>query len=225
MVLLAQLGGLVLLLKTKFLKLSPAFTLVYVFLYWASPWWASEQIHNSIMIYAPITLYFWYKREIRVSFRATVLSVFILLIFIAPTIYSLKAHPEILDYNKSGDAFLFKNLTTVAEAIKGMTYWLRCPSLYFGSTTFQLPKIEWADRTFLDQIWCSIKWTLVGLSVFFVLFANIKFIKNFEKGFVKTFCKVSFFSLTFISALSPVPFNFWHLYLIYPTHFSIFHNM
>ena len=173
------------------------------------------QTHNSVIIFAPISLYFLYKKEIKFSLKGILLNVLVFVLMIAPTVYLLLKNPSILNQN-TGNAYLFKNLIRGGEAIKGVTYWLRYPSLYFGSTTLQITDTPWSEKTFWQLAWSLIKWILAGGSVLFVLWANIKFIKNYPKSFLKDLCKVTFISLVLISAMSPVSFNFWHLYLIYP---------
>ena len=244
--------------KTRFLNINNSFLYIYLFLFWCSPWRASEvfiwnasllfftsslffysidlfkrektmlgtllhglsyilsfQIHNSVIIFAPITIYFLIKKEIKFNLKAFLICVLIFALMLFPTAYVLYKHPEILEYNRSGKAHLFANLVNFAEMIKGFTYWVRYPSLYFGSTTLSLPKIAFGDRDLLEQIWFCIKWILAVSSVIFVLVINIKYFKKMP-AFLKRLCWIALMSLFLISAMSPVPFNFWHLYLIYP---------
>ncbi len=261
-VLLSQVFGFLLLAKTRFLSNDKNFLIVFLALYWLSPWRASEafiwnasllfftaslyiysldylkrknneanflgtiihgfaymltlQIHNSVLFFAPVTLYFWYKKDIRLNFKAIGVCILFFIAMFFPTAYVIYHNPEVLSVNTSDKAHLFSNLLSVGEMIKGGAYWLRYPSLYFGSTIFQLPKYDWSTLDFLNKAWIVIKWIMAIGSILIVIFANKEFIKKAPNEFLKKIVYVSFFSLIFISAISPVPFNFWHLYLLYP---------
>lgn len=245
--------------RIEFLKFSSSFYFTYLFLFWVSPWRASEifiwnvsflfftaslflysihllkkenyfwgtvvhgisyilsfQIHNSLLLFVPITLFLWHQKEIKLSFKGIFFCVPLFLIMMLPTLYILKTNPSVLSYNTSSKAHLFANLLNGAEMIKGFTYWLRYPSFYFGSTTLQLPKIPFDQRSFLGQVWYLLKWLIAISSVFLTLKANKDFFKKSSQPFLRKLCFITILSLIFVSAISPVPFNFWHLYLLYP---------
>lgn len=175
------------------------------------------QIHNSVIFFAPITLYFMFKKKIQLNWKAVAACVVVFILMMAPTVYMISLNPDILNYNtNTKKAHLFYNLVNLPEGIKGVAYWLRYPSLYFGSTTFQLPKIPFAEKTLGGQAWTSIKWFFGGTSILVVFYANYYFFKKEKPNWLKDFCKIALASLVLVSMMSPVPFNFWHLYLIYP---------
>lgn len=255
---LTHLAGLWLLTRTQFLKVSSAFSLCFLFLFWCSPWRASEvfiwnaaflmplaclwlygldrcyrqdnflgtllmgvavaltiQIHNSHLFLVILTLLLWWRKQIKVDLRAAALSVVILLVMLVPTFVVLQRNPEILSMNQ-GKVSLFGNLLKGGEAIKGLLYWFRYPSLYFGATTFQLPKIVWATASLGEQAWFVVKWIFAVPSLIGVLYANYRFFRFTAYQRLRTLCLCAAVALVAVSALSPVPFNFWHLYLVYP---------
>jgi hypothetical protein len=136
-------------------------------------------------------------------------------IMLIPAAKVIWFHPEILEMNRNS-AGLFGNLLTVGEAIKGILYWFRYPSLYFGATTFQLPSILWSEAGVWAKVWLVVKWSMAVLSLILVAWANLRFYKKAKGTFLWELVTGAFVALVAVSALSPVPFNFWHLYLIYP---------
>jgi hypothetical protein len=100
--------------------------------------------------------------------------------------------------------------------IKGWTYWLRYASLYFGSTTFQLPPLKFSEASVLELVWFGAKWVMALLSFLVLLKANWTFFKTQKNTKLYHVVTSAFFCLVLFSALSPVPFNFWHLYLVFP---------
>lgn len=255
---LTHLAGLWLLTKTRFLRFDATFYLCFLFLFWCSPWRASEvfiwnaaflmplsclwlygldrcyrrddfvgtllmgiavaltiQIHNSHLFLVILTLLLWWRKQIRVDLRAAALAVVLLAVMLVPTFVVLQRNPEILSMNQ-GKVSLFGNLLKGGEAIKGLLYWVRYPSLYFGATTFQLPKIVWATATLWEQVWVVVKWLFAVPSLVAVIYANWRFFRSPARPELRTLCLCAMASLVAVSALSPVPFNFWHLYLVYP---------
>lgn len=249
--------GFWLLTKMRFIKTDPVFYQVYLFLFWCSPWRASEifiwnpsflftlavlylysldlflqkknfsatlcqglsilismQIHNSFIFLAFISLGLWYKKLIRPHWGGVGICLILLILFFFPTWWVINARPEILSLNTGGGARLFGNLLSGGEAIKGMTYWLRYPSLYFSSTTFANPRF---NNDFFYYLWEAVKWLAAISSVLMVAWANYLFFKNKKENHeMRLICSIAFYSLLLSSCISPVPFNFWHLYLVYP---------
>ena len=54
------------------------------------------------------------------------------------------------------------------------------------------------------------------LSLFVVIVSNIRFFKTQKNTKLYHVALSAFICLAFFSALSPVTFNFWHLYIIFP---------
>jgi len=173
------------------------------------------QIHNSHLFLVILTLLLWARKQIKVDLRAAFLSIFVLLVMLIPTFIALKNNPAIMEMNQ-GKVSLFGNLFNFGEAVKGLLYWFRYPSFYFGATTFQLPKIIWASATLWEQAWFVIKWLVAVPSLVYVAYCNYRFFRHSRDTKLKTLCVCAIISLISVSALSPVPFNFWHLYLVYP---------
>ncbi len=173
------------------------------------------QVHNSFLFLIFLGLWLIFKYKMIPHWGALLLASLIGGIMLIPSLKVILSHPEVLELNRHS-APLFKNFFHGGEAIKGLTYWLRYPSLYFGATTFQLPKVDWHSSGYLEQIWWGIKWVLAFASLVFALKANISFFKNTKGQFIRELSVGAIVSLAIVSALSPVSFNFWHLYLIYP---------
>jgi hypothetical protein len=173
------------------------------------------QVHNSVLFLVILSVLLVLRKSIKLDLKALALTAIIGAVCLAPTLYIIMRNPEVLSMNKN-PAPLFRNLLRGGEAIKGLTYWLRYPSLYFGSTTFQLPKINWMTSDLGDRAWWIMKWVVAVLSVVVVLVANFHFFKDKKKGFLRSLCLMGMASLFFVSILSPVSFNFWHLYLVFP---------
>jgi hypothetical protein len=173
------------------------------------------QIHNSVLFLLVLTALLMITKSIRIHYLGATIAGVMGLILLLPTIYVILNYPEILDQNQK-KAPLFHNLIQGGEAIKGLLYWFRYPSLYFGATTFQLPKLTWGLASSVEKLWFVIKWMMAILSLVLVLVANIRFFRSSENVFLKRLCIHAFGALLFVSCLSPVPFNFWHLYLIFP---------
>ncbi len=246
------------LLKINLFKPTQNFSLMYLALFWASPWRASEvflwnpafifpfiifflygvernfeekdfwgtilyglmiglsaQIHNSFLMMIVFVMMMYFKKQMKVHWPALVLSALVGLCFFIPTIIVVMKHPDILVYNQ-GPARLFSNLLTGGEMIKGWSYWLRYASLYFGSTTFQLPEIKFSEASVFEILWFAVKWFMALLSFVVVIVANWKFFTTQKNTKLYHVAVSAFFCLAFFSALSPVPFNFWHLYLMFP---------
>lgn len=246
------------LLKIKLFRPSQGFSLVFLTLFWASPWRSSEvflwnpaflfpfiifflygvernferkdfwgtflygviiglsaQIHNSFLLMIVFVMVMFFRRQMKVHWSALGLSVLVGLCFFIPTILVVLNHPEILVQNQ-GPARLFGNLLTGGEMIKGWSYWLRYASLYFGSTTFQLPQIQFSQASVLEIVWFGVKWVMALLSFLVLLKANWTFFKTQKNTKLHHVVTSAFFCLVLFSALSPVPFNFWHLYLVFP---------
>lgn len=246
------------LLKIQLFRPSPGFSLVFLSLFWASPWRSSEvflwnpaflfpfiifflygvernferkdfwgtllygliiglsaQIHNSFLIMIVFVMVMYFRRQMQVHWKALGLSVVLGLLCFAPTLLVLSRSPEILVQNQ-GPARLFANLLSVGEMIKGWTYWLRYASLYFGSTTFQLPPLKFAEASVLEIIWFGVKWVMALASFVVLLVANWKFFKTQKNSKLHHVATAALICLALFSALSPVPFNFWHLYLVFP---------
>jgi hypothetical protein len=151
----------------------------------------------------------------KVNYLAVFLGALVGIILLLPTVYVVLKNPEILQQNQK-KAPLFHNLIQGGEALKGLLYWFRYPSLYFGATTFQLPKLIWNMANFQQKAWFILKWSMAILSLVVVLVANFKFFRSKDPSFLKRLTLYGLGSLLFVSCLSPVPFNFWHLYLIFP---------
>jgi hypothetical protein len=173
------------------------------------------QIHNSVLFLVLMTLFMRWKRVIQFDLRAIGLLALIALTMLAPTAWVILENPEVLQKNR-GDVQLFDNFFQVGEALKGVTYWFRYPSMYFGSTTFQLPGIDWARDGLLKKTWWLTKWALGGGSIVVVAWANYRFIKEEKDSLLRQLSLFAFISLVIVSSMSPVAFNFWHLYLVYP---------
>lgn len=173
------------------------------------------QVHNSVLFLVILTALLALKKTIRLDVRALLLTGLFAVVCLAPTIFVILRYPDVLSLNKN-PAPLFRNLLRGGEAIKGVTYWLRYPSLYFGSTTFQLPKLHWPSSDWDDRLWWVGKWVMAVASIVVVLLANRRFFKDQKKCFLSTLCVLGLVSLVLVSMLSPVSFNFWHLYLIFP---------
>lgn len=173
------------------------------------------QIHNSVLFLVLMTLFMRWKKVIRFDTRAMGALVVIGAVMLAPTAWVLYTHPEVLQKNR-GDVQLFDNFFQVGEALKGLTYWLRYPSMYFGSTTFQLPGIDWGHDSILRKFWWLTKWAVGGVSILFVVWANYRFMKEEKDLMLRRLVMFAFVSLLIVSSMSPVAFNFWHLYLVYP---------
>jgi len=173
------------------------------------------QIHNSFLIMIVFVMLMYFRRQMFVHWTSLALSVVIGLLFFLPTFIVLYRHPEILSQNQNPTR-LFHNLLTVGEMIKGWTYWLRYASLYFGSTTFQLPEIVFSQATVLEIIWFGVKWLMALVSFVVVIVSNYQFFKTQKNTKLYHIALCAFWCLLFFSALSPVPFNFWHLYLAFP---------
>ena len=257
-VLVLHVGSFFLLLRTTFLTKNLQSFLVFIFLFWATPWRASEvflwnpaflfplsalwlygldcclrnktflgtflmvisiainfQIHNSFLFLAILSLILVSTKTMRVNYLAVFLGALVGIILLLPTVYVVLKHPEILHQNQK-KAPLFHNLIQGGEALKGLLYWFRYPSLYFGATTFQLPKLIWNMANFQQKAWFILKWSMAILSLVVVLVANFKFFRSKDPSFLKRLTLYALGSLFFVSCLSPVPFNFWHLYLIFP---------
>ncbi|MFP5459848.1 MAG: hypothetical protein ACLGG7_14015, partial [Bacteriovoracia bacterium] len=67
-----------------------------------------------------------------------------------------------------------------------------------------------------EQVWVVVKWLFAVPSLIGVLYANYRFFRFTSQQGLRTLCLCAVFSLVSVSVLSPVPFNFWHLYLVYP---------
>jgi hypothetical protein len=246
------------LFKIRFLREDPMFFLVYLTLFWASPWRSSEvflwnpafifpfiifflygidrnleradfggtflyglmiglcaQIHNSFLIMILFVMLMYFKKQMRVHWVSLMLSALVGVFLFAPTLYVVWRSPEILSVNQQPTR-LFHNLLTVGEMIKGWSYWFRYGSLYFGSTTFQLPEIVFQQASVWEILWFAVKWIMALASFVVMVLGNVYFYKNFKQTRLFQVALCAFICLLFFSALSPVPFNFWHLYLIYP---------
>ncbi len=175
----------------------------------------SAHIHNSFLIMIVFVMLMFFKRQMKIYWSALALSVVVGLCLFIPTFIVVLRHPEILIQNQ-GPARLFSNLLTVGEMIKGWSYWLRYASLYFGSTTFQLPEINFNDASVLEILWFGVKWFMAIISFVVVIVSNWSFFKTQKNTKLYQVALCAFLCLAFFSALSPVPFNFWHLYFIFP---------
>jgi hypothetical protein len=172
------------------------------------------QVHNSFFYLVVLSLLLWWKGPIKPNWTAFFICLLVFITSLLPTLYVIHQHPEIMEVHRSGDSYLFRNLIHIGEGIKGLLYWFRYPSLYFGSTTFNtLPFTSSA----LTWLWTATRWAGVGISVLFVLFSNITFFKEKnDYSFIHKLTTYSFISLLITTFISPASFNYWHLYLIYP---------
>ncbi len=173
------------------------------------------QIHNSFIFLLILSAWIAFRMKIRPHMGALILGSCFGIAALIPTVIVINDHPEILQMNQKS-AGLFGNLLSGGEALKGVLYWFRYPSLYFGSTTFQLPTVQWSDADLWSKSWKIIKWVLAIISLVFVAMANVNFFKKAKGTFIWELAMGGFVALVWVSAMSPVPFNFWHLYLIYP---------
>jgi hypothetical protein len=131
-----------------------------------------------------------------------------------PTLLVLNSHPELLEINRQKGTHLFRNLLHGGEALKGILYWLRYPSLYLSSTIFKNRNFS---NSFLTDLWLVTKWICASISLLFIVFANLRFFKGVVRNHIlKVLASTAFLSLVVTSCISPVSFNYWHLYLIYP---------
>ncbi len=173
-----------------------------------------SQTHNSFIFLGFLSLGLWYKKIIRPHWGGVFLCVLLSALFLLPTFVVLQMHPEILNLNRDRGVHLFGNLLKGGEALKGFTYWFRYSSLYFSSTLLKsdLPP-SWPS-----QIWNVIKWVLAVSSTLIVAWLNFRFFikKRIEHSILKTIALMALFSLMISSCISPVSFNYWHLYLAYP---------
>ncbi len=257
-ILFTHVAGFLLLQRISFLKEQPRFLFIFLFLYWLSPWRASEvflwnpsflfpvmvlylygldlstrgetlagnfivvlsislafQIHNSFVFLCILTLWLGMRRIFRLHVGGLLIGAMIGACLLIPSVKVVLDHPEILQMNR-GSKGLFANLLSGGEAIKGALYWFRYPSFYFGATTFQLPAVPLARQGHWEIAWTLLKWSGAAASLVYVAFANVKFFKHARGILLWEIAAGGFLSLVFVSALSPVPFNFWHLYLVYP---------
>jgi len=173
------------------------------------------QVHNSFLFLVILGIWLVFKCRLIPHWGGLLAASVIGGILLLPSLQVILSHPEVLKLNRNS-ATLFGNLLHGGEAIKGLTYWLRYPSLYFGATTFQLPTLQWESASAIEQIWWLLKWLLALASLVLVVKANIFFFKNTKGKFIQDLSVGGVVALALVSALSPVSFNFWHLYLVYP---------
>lgn len=256
-ILLFHILGFYFLLKTKFLQINQSFYLVYLILYWCSPWRANEvfiwnpaflmtvssmylfslgqmfekkyfsgtlllgisliwcfSIHNSFVFLGVLTLILLGRKQIKFDLKAVLFCIIIFIVYLSPTLITIYQKPQVLSLNTGGESYLFRNLVHFGEALKGILYWLRYSSLYFGSTNF---KVQSFEKESFNLIWNGVKWALAIASLFLILRFNFKFFKSNETPKrLKILTSSAFFALVIVSCISPASFNYWHLYLIYP---------
>ncbi len=173
------------------------------------------QTHNSFVFLLVLGAWVVFRCKIYPHKWALLIGSLFGVIMLFPALKVAWFHQEILEMNR-GSAAPFGNLLAGGEAIKGVLYWFRYPSLYFGATTFQLPSVNWSEASLWARVWVTVKWSLALLSLIFVALANLRFFQRAKGTFLWELVAGAFLSLVVVSASSPVPFNFWHLYLIYP---------
>ncbi len=178
----------------------------------------SLQFHKSILVFALSYGYLFLKKQLKLNW----LFLFLGLVVVATSFYpyiTFDNYAQNFSENTSDSSYYFRNLVHVGPVIKGFLYWFRYSSFYFSVDLFKSLDPQLGN---FDIVFHSIKWLVgIGTIVFslisqFKLFKRRNVIDNTEKEIIYSIL----LSMIFVSCLSPVSFNYWHLYLIYP--FTIF---
>jgi len=176
------------------------------------------QIHKSILVYFFSYLFLFIKKSIKIDWKYLILGSLITLVTFIP-FFLIEITPQALSIEQNQDkAYYFRNLVRVGPVIKGMLYWVRYSSLWTSVDVFKSIDFAW---TGLSSFLHSIKWLIAISSILLSVACNYFLWK--KRDYIDHSLLMIIYSMFFatfcVSAISPVSFNYWHLFLIYP--FSI----
>lgn len=197
------------------------------------------QVHFSALILAILSSLLFLLKKIKVNWWG--FSVSVILVFISLIPYWIQKHQmpiSDVDLTK-GDAFLGRNLILVYPVLKGIIYFFRMGSMYFGRHIFSEINFEWIiNNNFLKEalsfVFHALKWLLAAGTLFFsfkiigsFLWQTTQKLKtSYQKSEIQlvlqnmnifdVYFYCLFLSAVISTALSPVEFNHWHLIVCFP---------
>ncbi len=202
------------------------------------------QVHLSFIILACVSSLLFIFKKIKINWWAFFISSAVIVISLIPYFLQKGQQGQEAINLAHSDAFFGRNFVLVYPTLKGIVYFFRMGSLYFGRHIFSEIQFEWIINAQLRLVFSFVfhilKWIIAGVSLFFsikviglfiinnsrALFFSFKSKKSLENYFSDLDFFEIYFYFLFIAAListaiSPVEFNHWHLILCFPA-ISIF---
>jgi len=176
------------------------------------------QTHLSFILLGLISVFLLCYRKLKLHLGAVVCFGVLLLGTLVPYFYMLMQDTE-HGISKTDRIFIGFGLLKVYPFLKGVLYWLRYNSFLFPSSTFAL-NTAWLGTggfaLFVSKIWVSIIYIIGGLSMVPVIYCQYYFIKKLKvPKNINVYVKSAFFALLTVSAITPILFSHWYLYLIF----------
>lgn len=184
------------------------------------------QVHFSVLVLAICSLVLWIRKDIKVHWGAVALASSVVFISLIPYFEQVRIQQELqVDLNKESDTFIGRNFLYVYPVVKGVLYWFRYGSTYFGRHIFTEIEFSWVAhlglRSALDLLFHSLKWIFAGVTLFYSLkWQSQKLLQTWkhrkEAKFFWIYFLILFVSTVMATGLSPVEFNHWHLIVTFP---------
>lgn len=185
------------------------------------------QVHFSVLVLGLCSLILWWRKDIKVHWGAVGLGIVLVGLSLVPYFLQIQSQQALqVDLNKETDTFVGRNFLYIYPVIKGILYWFRYGSSYFGRHIFSEVEFSWISymglRTAIDVSFHILKWIVAAITLFFSIKWQSQKIKDTWKNRHETTFFWIYFLVLFVSAvlatgLSPVEFNHWHLIVTFPT--------
>lgn len=180
--------------------------------------WFASQFHNSALLLYFVSLGLWLRGAIHWNWWGVLSSVAVGLFSLFPYFLEILENPAMAPIVRGNDTFLFRGLIYVYPFVKGVIYWFRQSSAIFPNMIFQSTDFGWMGYAalFFSPFFLILKYAVGAITMFFSLRLNWDYYRQKRESWVDSYIGVAFLSLVAISALSPLDFNFWHLFVLFP---------
>ncbi len=148
------------------------------------------QLHPAMLLLIVASLLLWQRGVVKVHWGGVAAGVFVILLMLVPWWRAVAAEPALV---AAGEGFPFRGLIWFQPLLKGLSYWLRYPSLLINkqSAIFDFTALLGAGA---DRVLTPLAKGLVGIAgvttMFAVLVANIDFFRRrFAAGVRSAFAR------------------------------------
>lgn len=194
------------------------------------------QVHYSALILIILSFVLLFVRYFKVDWRAFSIGIGLVLLSLVPYMIDRLTNDQLgVTLNKSSDSYLGRNFVMVYPVLKGIVYWFRYGSIYYGRHIFSEINFAWIEPGFLQTavsgVFHVLKWPLAAVTLIYSfmvqgrifkklwnkeLFRRTRLVRFEPEDRWQQYAAYMFVAMIIAVCLSPVEFNHWHLILCFP---------
>ncbi len=195
------------------------------------------QLHASSILLVVISLYLFFRGFIQVNWHGVITAIFVIGMSLFPFFMESLNNQTVIPItdNQKAKYFYGRGLLYVFPLLKGILYWPRYTSMFFPSYIFNYVDFSWISNEYLktpiNWLFFSIRYFFGSVSMVISIWAFIWLLRrifSYKKrffrmeSFIDNYILSALLVTVFISAITPITFTHWHLFLIFPVTYISF---